>query len=264
MRSLRHGPAAAAPSPLKGLSLVDKENTPPALNGRRVLASKTVRRVFQEPTEPKTGAAPRRGGGAAAESKSLSFSPPSTRISGRCVGRRRPPLDRRGRGPVQGHSALGIPEARDRYFISHVLAFFVANDGIVNENLVERCSREVQITETRCFYGFQIAMENIHSEMHSILIDTYVKDPTEREFLFNAFETKPCVKKKADWALHWIGDKEATYGERVIAFAAVEGIFFSDSFASIFWLKKRELMPGLTFSNELISRDESLHCDFVV
>ncbi|KAF0870739.1 RIR2 reductase, partial [Crocuta crocuta] len=150
----------------------------------------------------------------------------------------------------------------ERYFISHVLAFFAASDGIVNENLVERFSQEVQITEARCFYGFQIAMENIHSEMYSLLIDTYIKDPREREFLFNAIETMPCVKKKADWALRWIGDKESTYGERVVAFAAVEGIFFSGSFASIFWLKKRGLMPGLTFSNELISRDEGLHCDF--
>ena len=148
-----------------------------------------------------------------------------------------------------------------------MLAFFAASDGIVNENLVERFSQEVQITEARCFYGFQIAMENIHSEMYSLLIDTYIKDSKEREFLFNAIETMPCVKKKADWALRWIGDKEATYGERVAAFAAGEGIFFSSSFVSIFWLKKRGLkkrglMPGLTFSNELISRDEGLHCDF--
>ncbi|NWZ90805.1 RIR2 reductase, partial [Nesospiza acunhae] len=132
----------------------------------------------------------------------------------------------------------------ERYFISHVLAFFAASDGIVNENLVS------------------IAMENIHSEMYSLLIDTYIKDSKERSFLFNAIETLPCVKKKADWAMCWIGDKKATYGERVVAFAAVEGIFFSGSFASIFWLKKRGLMPGLTFSNELISRDEGLHCDF--
>uniref|UniRef100_A0A8I3WIK0 Ribonucleoside-diphosphate reductase subunit M2 n=1 Tax=Callithrix jacchus TaxID=9483 RepID=A0A8I3WIK0_CALJA len=118
----------------------------------------------------------------------------------------------------------------ERYFISHVLAFFAASDGIVNENPVERFSQEVQITEARCFYGFQIAMENIHSEMYS-LIDTYIKDPREREFLFNAIETMPCVTKKADWALRWIGDKEATYGEHVVAFAAVEGIFFSGSFA---------------------------------
>ncbi|XP_061424950.1 ribonucleoside-diphosphate reductase subunit M2 B-like isoform X1 [Lethenteron reissneri] len=150
----------------------------------------------------------------------------------------------------------------EQHFISHVLAFFAASDGIVNENLVERFSQEVQITEARCFYGFQIAMENIHSEMYSLLIDTYIKDPTQREFLFNAIETLPCVKRKADWALRWISDSNATFGERVLAFAAVEGIFFSGSFASIFWLKKRGLMPGLTFSNELISRDEGLHCDF--
>lgn len=150
----------------------------------------------------------------------------------------------------------------ERHFISHVLAFFAASDGIVNENLLERFTQEVQVTEARCFYGFQIAMENVHSEMYSILIDTYIKDPKERDFLFNAVETLPCVKKKADWALNWIGSKTANFGERIIAFAAVEGIFFSGSFASIFWLKKRGLMPGLTFSNELISRDEGLHCDF--
>lgn len=150
----------------------------------------------------------------------------------------------------------------ERKFISHVLAFFAASDGIVNENLVERFSQEVQVTEARCFYGFQIAMENVHSEMYSLLIDTYIKDPQERDFLFNAVETLPCVKKKADWALSWISSTRANFGERIIAFAAVEGIFFSGSFASIFWLKKRGLMPGLTFSNELISRDEGLHCDF--
>lgn len=153
-------------------------------------------------------------------------------------------------------------DAGEKHFISHVLAFFAASDGIVNENLVERFSQEVQITEARCFYGFQIAMENVHSEMYSILIDTYIRDPQEREFLFNAIETLPSVKRKADWALSWIGSKSATFGERIIAFAAVEGIFFSGSFASIFWLKQRGLMPGLTFSNELISRDEGLHCDF--
>lgn len=158
------------------------------------------------------------------------------------------------------HWALLKPE--EKHFISHVLAFFAASDGIVNENLVERFSQEVQITEARCFYGFQIAMENVHSEMYSLLIDTYIKDSAEREFLFNAVETLPCVKKKADWALRWIADESATFAERVIAFAAVEGIFFSGSFAAIFWLKKRGLMPGLTFSNELISRDEGLHCDF--
>ncbi|XP_063914172.1 ribonucleoside-diphosphate reductase subunit M2 B [Zophobas morio] len=150
----------------------------------------------------------------------------------------------------------------ERYFISHVLAFFAASDGIVNENLVERFSQEVQVTEARCFYGFQIAIENIHSEMYSLLIETYISDPDEKDFLFNAIRTLPCVKKKADWALSWISSQNATFGERVVAFAAVEGIFFSGSFASIFWLKKRGLMPGLTFSNELISRDEGLHCDF--
>lgn len=150
----------------------------------------------------------------------------------------------------------------ERYFIKHVLAFFAASDGIVNENLVERFSQEVQVTEARCFYGFQIAIENVHSEMYSMLIETYVHEPEEKEFLFNAIETMPCVKKKADWALNWISSKTASFGERIIAFAAVEGIFFSGSFASIFWLKKRGLMPGLTFSNELISRDEGLHCDF--
>lgn len=150
----------------------------------------------------------------------------------------------------------------ERHFISHVLAFFAASDGIVNENLVERFSQEVQVTEARCFYGFQIAMENVHSEMYSLLIETYIRDAQERDFLFNAIETLPCVKKKADWALQWIGSKTASFGERIVAFAAVEGIFFSGSFASIFWLKKRGLMPGLTFSNELISRDEGLHCDF--
>lgn len=150
----------------------------------------------------------------------------------------------------------------EKHFISHVLAFFAASDGIVNENLVERFSKEVQATEARCFYGFQIAMENIHSEMYSLLIDTYIKDSKEREYLFNAIETMPCVKKKADWAIKWINEQNASYAERVVAFAAVEGIFFSGSFAAIFWLKKRGIMPGLTFSNELISRDEGLHCDF--
>merc|ERR1711892_1234703 len=150
----------------------------------------------------------------------------------------------------------------ERYFISHVLAFFAASDGIVNENLVERFMKDVQVPEARCFYGFQIAIENIHSEMYSLLIDTYVKDREEREKLFNAVETVPAVKKKEDWALKWINAENASYGERIIAFASVEGIFFSGSFAAIFWLKKRGLMPGLTFSNELISRDEGLHTDF--
>ncbi|EJD01448.1 ribonucleotide reductase small subunit [Fomitiporia mediterranea MF3/22] len=150
----------------------------------------------------------------------------------------------------------------ERHFISHVLAFFAASDGIVNENLVERFSNEVQAAEARCFYGFQIMMENIHSETYSLLIDTYIKDPVQREYLFDAVETIPCIKRKADWALHWISDKRSTFGERLVAFAAVEGIFFSGAFASIFWLKKRGLMPGLTFSNELISRDEGMHTDF--
>ncbi|KAH9966138.1 ribonucleotide reductase small subunit [Russula dissimulans] len=150
----------------------------------------------------------------------------------------------------------------ERHFISHVLAFFAASDGIVNENLVERFSNEVQAAEARCFYGFQIMMENIHSETYSLLIDTYIKDPAQREYLFDAVETIPCVKKKADWALTWITDRHSTFAERLVAFAAVEGIFFSGSFASIFWLKKRGLMPGLTFSNELISRDEGMHTDF--
>ncbi|KAG1755809.1 ribonucleotide reductase small subunit [Suillus lakei] len=150
----------------------------------------------------------------------------------------------------------------ERHFVSHVLAFFAASDGIVNENLIERFSNEVQAAEARCFYGFQIMMENIHSETYSLLIDTYIKDSAQREYLFDAMETIPCVKRKADWALKWISDQRSTFGERLVAFAAVEGIFFSGSFASIFWLKKRGLMPGLTFSNELISRDEGMHTDF--
>lgn len=150
----------------------------------------------------------------------------------------------------------------ERYFITRVLAFFAASDGIVNENLVENFSAEVQIPEAKCFYGFQIMMENIHSETYSLLIDTYVKDPKEADFLFNAIENIPCIKEKADWAMRWMCDEGALFGERLVAFAAVEGIFFSGSFASIFWLKKRGLMPGLTFSNELICRDEGLHTDF--
>ncbi|KAG7160220.1 Ribonucleoside-diphosphate reductase subunit M2-like [Homarus americanus] len=150
----------------------------------------------------------------------------------------------------------------ERHFISHILAFFAASDGIVNENLVERFCQEVQVTEARCFYGFQIAIENVHSEMYSLLINAYIDDPMEQNKLFNAIETLPCVKKKANWALRWISHNTATFAERIIAFAAVEGIFFSGSFAAIFWIKKRGLMPGLTFSNELISRDEGLHTDF--
>ena len=148
----------------------------------------------------------------------------------------------------------------ERHFISHVLAFFAASDGIVNENLAEHFVAEVQYTEAKFFYGFQIAIENIHSETYSLLIDTYVKDPKQKDKLFNAIETMDCVKQKADWALKWIDN--GNFAERLIAFAAVEGIFFSGSFCSIFWLKKRGLMPGLSFSNELISRDEGLHCDF--
>ncbi len=149
----------------------------------------------------------------------------------------------------------------DRKFIKHVLAFFAASDGIVNENLVLNFMREVQIPEARCFYGFQVAIENIHAEMYSLLIDTYIKDPKEKDFLFNALQNLECVAKKGNWALRWI-DNAPTFAHRLIAFAAVEGIFFSGSFCSIYWLKKRGLMPGLTFSNELISRDEGMHCDF--
>jgi ribonucleoside-diphosphate reductase beta chain len=151
--------------------------------------------------------------------------------------------------------------ADEQHFIKHVLAFFAASDGIVNENLAEQFLKEVQIAEAKCFYGFQIAMENIHSETYSLLIDTYIKDSAEKDKLFHAIDTVPAVKKKADWALKWINNTNS-FAERLVAFAAVEGIFFSGSFCSIFWLKKRGLMPGLSFSNELISRDEGLHCDF--
>jgi len=149
----------------------------------------------------------------------------------------------------------------ERHFIKHVLAFFAASDGIVNENLVLNFMREVQIPEARCFYGFQIAIENIHSEMYSLLIDTYIKDAKEKDFLFHALRNLDCVSKKGNWALRWI-ENAPTFAHRLVAFAAVEGIFFSGSFCSIFWLKKRGLMPGLSFSNELISRDEGMHCDF--
>ena len=148
----------------------------------------------------------------------------------------------------------------EQFFIKNVLAFFAASDGIVNENLAENFVSEVQYTEAKFFYGFQIAMENVHSETYSLLIDTLIKDANEKDKLFNAIETMDCVKKKAAWALDWIDN--GSYAERLVAFAAVEGIFFSGSFCSIFWLKKRGLMPGLSFSNELISRDEGLHCDF--
>ena len=150
----------------------------------------------------------------------------------------------------------------ERYFVKHILAFFAASDGIVNENLAENFVSEVQYAEAKFFYGFQIMMENIHSETYSLLIDTYVKDEKEKNKLFKALENFPAIKEKADWALKWI--ESPSFAERLIAFAAVEGIFFSGAFCSIFWLKKRGLMPGLTFSNELISRDEGMHCDYAV
>jgi ribonucleotide reductase beta subunit family protein with ferritin-like domain len=152
----------------------------------------------------------------------------------------------------------------EKYYIKHILAFFAASDGIVNENLVERFCQEVKVLEAKFFYGFQIAMENIHSETYSLLIDTYIKDSGEKYKLLNAIETIPSIKKKAEWALKWINDKDSPFSHRVIGFAAVEGIFFSGAFCSIFWLKKRGLMPGLCHSNELISRDEGLHTDFAV
>lgn len=150
----------------------------------------------------------------------------------------------------------------EKHFISHILAFFAASDGIVNENLAANFATEVQIPEARCFYGFQIAVENIHSETYSLLIDTYIKDTDQKKFLLKAIDTVSCVQKKAEWALQWCVRANASFAERCIAFSAVEGIFFSGSFCAIFWLKKRGLMPGLSFSNELISRDEGLHCDF--
>ncbi|CBW26530.1 putative ribonucleoside-diphosphate reductase small chain subunit [Halobacteriovorax marinus SJ] len=149
----------------------------------------------------------------------------------------------------------------EQHFIKHILAFFAASDGIVNENLALRFYNDVQIPEARCFYGFQIAMENIHSETYSLLIDTYVKDPKEKDELFHAVTHFPFVEKKADWAMKWMQSKRS-FAERLIAFAAIEGIFFSGSFCSIYWLKKRGLMPGLCTSNEFISRDEGLHCEF--
>ena len=152
----------------------------------------------------------------------------------------------------------------EKYFISHILAFFAASDGIVLENLAARFMGEVQLSEARAFYGFQIAMENIHSETYSLLIDTYIKDREEKMTLFKAIDNFPCIKKKADWAIKWINDKRSSFATRLIAFACIEGIFFSGAFCSIFWLKKRGLMPGLTFSNELISRDEALHTEFAI
>lgn len=149
----------------------------------------------------------------------------------------------------------------EKHFIKHILGFFAASDGIVLENLGERFLTEVQLPEARCFYGFQLAMENIHSETYSLLLDTYIKDTQEKADMFNAIETVPAIQKKAEWAMKWITCGN-TFAERLVAFAAVEGIFFSGSFCAIYWLKKRGKMPGLTFSNELISRDEGLHCDF--
>jgi ribonucleoside-diphosphate reductase subunit M2 len=151
---------------------------------------------------------------------------------------------------------------KERHFIKHVLAFFAASDGIVNENLAQNFATEVQWAEARCFYGFQIAIENIHSEVYSLLIDTYIRDAKEKHECLTAIDTMPCVTKKAQWALRWCDPDRASFAERIIAFAAVEGIFFSGSFCAVFWLKKRGLMPGLSFSNELISRDEGMHCDF--
>jgi ribonucleoside-diphosphate reductase subunit M2 len=155
-------------------------------------------------------------------------------------------------------------EQGEKYFISMILAFFAASDGIVLENLASRFMNDVQVSEARAFYGFQIAMESIHSEVYSLLIETYIKDKEEKTKLFNAIENFPCIKKKSDWAQKWIHDNRSSFATRLVAFACVEGIFFSGSFCSIYWLKKRGLMPGLTFSNELISRDEALHCEFAV
>ena len=152
----------------------------------------------------------------------------------------------------------------EKYFIKHILAFFAASDGIVTENLAIRFMSDVKIPEARCFYGFQIAMENVHSEMYSLLIDSYIKDPTEKDRLFNAVDNYPCIGKKAEWAIKWMESDTESFAKRLVAFACVEGIFFSGAFCSIYWLKKRGLMPGLTYSNELISRDEALHCEFAV
>ena len=154
--------------------------------------------------------------------------------------------------------------ADERHFISMILAFFAASDGIVLENLASRFMSEIQVSEARAFYGFQIAMENVHSETYSLLIETYIKDKEEKSKLFNAIEHFPCIKKKSDWAQKWIHDNRSSFATRLVAFACVEGIFFSGAFCSIYWLKKRGLMPGLTFSNELISRDEALHCEFAI
>ena len=152
----------------------------------------------------------------------------------------------------------------ERFFISSILAFFAASDGIVMENLAVRFMNDIQVSEVRAFYGMQIFMENIHSEMYSLLIETYINDATQKDILFRAIDTYPCIQKKAQWARRWIGDNRASFATRLVAFAVVEGIFFSSSFASIYWIKKRGLMPGLTLSNEFISRDEALHCEFAI
>jgi ribonucleotide reductase beta subunit family protein with ferritin-like domain len=152
----------------------------------------------------------------------------------------------------------------EKFFLKNIIAFFAGSDGIVIENLVTNFCSEIQVAEARCFYGFQVAIENIHSEVYSLLIDKYVKDDAEKHTLFNAIEEIPCVKRKAEWALKWMNKDTASFAERVVAFAVVEGIFFSGSFCAIFWIKKRGLLPGLTFSNELISRDEGMHTDFAV
>ena len=152
----------------------------------------------------------------------------------------------------------------EQYFIKMIIAFFAASDGIVLENIAIRFMSDVQLSEARAFYGFQIAMENIHSEVYSLLIETYIKKKSEKEILFKSLENFPCIKKKADWAIKWINDEKSDFATRLVAFACVEGIFFSGAFCSIYWLKKRGLMPGLTFSNELISRDEALHTEFAV
>ncbi|CAO2604954.1 Ribonucleoside-diphosphate reductase subunit M2 [Lemmus lemmus] len=197
---------------------------PPSLSGTRILASKAARRIFPDPAKPESKESTK----PSVEDEPLLRENPRRFMYKKAEASFWTAEEVDLSKDIQHWEALKPDE---RHFISHVLAFFAASDGIVNENLVERFSQEVQVTEARCFYGFQIAMENIHSEMYSLLIDTYIKDSKEREYLFNAIETMPCVKKKADWALRWIGDKEATYGERVVAFAAVEGIFFSGSFA---------------------------------
>jgi len=154
--------------------------------------------------------------------------------------------------------------ADEKHFVSMILAFFAASDGIVLENLAVRFMSDVQVSEARAFYGFQIAMENIHSQTYSLLIETYIKNEDEKMKLFQAIDNYPCIKKKSDWAQKWIKDNRSGFATRLVAFACVEGIFFSGAFCSIFWLKKRGLMPGLTFSNELISRDEALHCEFAI